>query len=172
MSIPDKNALEQVIDPVCKAHGLELVDVALVREHGSAVLRVLIDRERADLTVGAGPRIPGSGVSLADCQAISRDLSTTLDVHERLLPSSPYRLEVGSPGVDRPLVRERDFIRFVGTEVWVQSAQPLDDTNRRKVQGILERFEDATAYIADPTNKTTWVIPFADIQKANIVFRF
>ena len=74
--------------------------------------------------------------------------------------------------MDRPLVRERDFIRFVGTEVWVQSAQPLDDTNRRKVQGILERFEDATAYIADPTNKTTWVIPFADIQKANIVFRF
>ena len=172
MSIPDKNALEQVIDPVCKAHGLELVDVALVREQGGAVLRVLIDRERPDLATQEGPRIPGSGVSLADCQAVSRDLSTTLDVHERLVPSGRYRLEVGSPGVDRPLVRERDFLRFVGTEVWVQSAKPLDDTNRRKVQGILERFENQTAHIADATNKTTWVIPFADIQKASIVFRF
>ncbi|TNF63219.1 MAG: hypothetical protein EP303_02955 [Deltaproteobacteria bacterium] len=83
------HALEQLIDPICRAHGVELVDVRFVREPGGAVIRVIIDREVPGVEVG-------SGVSLEDCTAVSRDVSTTLDVHDDLLPSAAYRLEVRS----------------------------------------------------------------------------
>ena len=74
---PQNNTLLAVIDPVCLAHGVELVDVSISREPGGAVLRVLIDRERPELATEGEPPQPGSGVSLADCQAVSRDLSVT-----------------------------------------------------------------------------------------------
>jgi ribosome maturation factor RimP len=168
----DKNALIEVIEPVCKAHGLELVDVSMASEHG-AVLRVLLDREgAAHVERATGRLIPGSGVSLADCQAVSRDLSTVLDVHERLLPGGRYRLEVSSPGVDRPLVRARDFERFAGVEIRVQTKLPLDDAGRRKVQGILEKLEAGAIHVKDDPSRTTWVVPLENVSKANVVFRF
>ena len=103
-----QTALLAVIEPVCQAHGVELVDASFVREPGGAILRVLIDRAR-----GEGPsEVPGSGVSLADCQGVSRDLSVALDVHQDVTPSGRYRLEVGSPGLDRPLVKRSDFEPF------------------------------------------------------------
>jgi ribosome maturation factor RimP len=168
----DKNALIDVIEPVCKAHGLELVDVSMASEHG-AVLRVLLDREGgAHVEKATGRLIPGSGVSLADCQAVSRDLSTVLDVHERLLPSGRYRLEVSSPGVDRPLVRPRDFERFAGVEIRVHTKLPLDEGGRRKVQGILEKLESGAIHVKDEPSRTTWVVPLDNVSKANVVFRF
>ncbi|MFO0712308.1 MAG: ribosome maturation factor RimP [Sandaracinus sp.] len=168
----DKTALFDVIEPVCKAHALELVDVVLANEHG-AVLRVLIDREgAAHVEKATGKMIPGSGVSLADCQAVSRDLSTVLDVHERLLPGGRYRLEVSSPGVDRPLVRPHDFERFTGTEVRVHTKLPLDDTGRRKVQGTLLKLEGGAVHVEDPPSRTTWVVPLDNVAKAHVVFRF
>lgn len=168
----DKTALFGVIEPVCKAHGLELVDVVLANEHG-AVLRVLLDRDgEAHVEKATGKLVPGSGVSLADCQAVSRDLSTVLDVHERLLPGGRYRLEVSSPGVDRPLVRPRDFERFAGTEVRVHTKLPLDDTGRRKVQGTLEKLEGGAVHVLDEPSRTTWVVPLDNVAKAHVVFRF
>ncbi len=174
MPIPfDRNALFEVIEPVCKAHGVDLVDVTLTTEHGSTVLRVLLDREGATHVERASGRpLPGSGVSLADCQAVSRDLSTVLDVHERLIPSSRYRLEVSSPGVDRPLVRPRDFERFVGAEVVVQTKLPIDDAGRRKAQGVLEKLENDAIHVIDAPAKTTWVVPLSNVAKAHVVFRF
>jgi len=168
----DKSALFEVIEPVCKAHGLELVDVALATEHGS-VLRVLIDREgAAHVEKATGKLIPGSGVSLADCQSVSRDLSTVLDVHERLVPGGRYRLEVSSPGVDRPLVRARDFERFAGTEVRVHTKLPLDDTGPRTAQGTRVKLRGDAVHVEDAPLRTTWVIPLSNVAKAHVVFRF
>ena len=81
--------LRALVAPVCAAHGLELCDARFVTDHGP-VLRVLIERP--------GDPTGGAGVSLADCQAVSRDLSTVLDVESAPLPVGRYRLEVGSPG--------------------------------------------------------------------------
>src|SRR5689334_12618316 len=100
-----KSRLEALAAPVCAAHGVELVDIRFNREPGGAVLRVFIDRERPEGTAG--------GVSLEDCQGVSRDLSTALDVDEDLIAGA-YRLEVSSPGVERPLVKARDFERYAG----------------------------------------------------------
>ena len=83
--------LREIALPVCQAHGLDLVDARFVTENGGLTLRVMI--ERPDQPEGR------AGVSLGDCQTVSRDLSTVLDVEGEGLTPGRYRLEVGSPGI-------------------------------------------------------------------------
>jgi ribosome maturation factor RimP len=157
--------LVAVIEPVCLAHGLELVDVSVLREPGGAVLRVLIDRP-----AGSGEQL-GSGVSLSDCQSVSRDLSVALDVNEGVAPKIRYRLEVSSPGLDRPLTRRRDFEKFAGNEVRVQTRLPLPgDDARRKFHGRLEGLEGDNVRVVD--GQAVFQIPLTAIAKANVVYRF
>lgn len=180
----DRTRVEAVVEPICRAHGVELVDLVYAREPGGAVLRILIDRERGDaeaLKAEGGAPIPASAVTLEDCKAVSRDIGTALDVNEDALPSARYRLEVGSPGLDRPLVKPRDFDRFAGALVKVQTRAevPGAEPERRKFSGVLRglslsaasgvaehrvRLEDST-----PDGPRTLEIPFDAIQKANLV---
>lgn len=163
----EKSAIESIAEPVCRAHGVELVDVQWTMDRGGPVLRVLIDRERPDVEAGE----PGSGVSIDDCQGVSRDLSTALDVHEKVVPSGRYRLEVSSPGLDRPLVKRRDFERFAGREVKVQTRVPVPGTEDRKnVQGVLRGLDGDTVRIEE--GSTTFEIPWGDVVRANLVYRF
>lgn len=175
----DKNGLFAVIEPICVAHGVELVDVTYAREPGGAILRVLIDRERPELAaVTEGAKAVGSGVTLADCRAISRDLGVVLDVHEKLVPSGRYHLEVGSPGLDRPLVRKRDFERFAGREIKVQTRDraPEAAADRRRFQGRLRGVSGENIVVEDPTPgpgaSPIWTISLSSIVRANIVHRF
>lgn len=164
---PDKRAIEEIAEPVCRARGVELVDVQWTADRGGPVLRVLIDRERPDMEYGQ----PGSGVSIDDCQGVSRDLSTALDVHEKVVPSGRYRLEVSSPGLDRPLTKRRDYERFAGREIKIQTRSPLPGTpDRKKVQGVLTGLDGDVVRIEEGSTK--WDVPFAEIVKANLVFRF
>lgn len=158
----DTNQLErlrELVAPVCRAHGLELVDARFITDCG-AVLRVLIERPEA--TTGQ------AGVSLADCQAVSRDLSTLLDVENEALPGGAYRLEVGSPGLDRPLFSRRDFERFAGREVDVRTNRPFE--GRRRLQGVL-RGVDGDVIKLDLGGQEL-MVPLTEIAKANLVFRF
>ena len=158
----DTNQLEQLralVAPICQAHGLELVDVRFVTDHG-AVLRVLIERP-ADST-------SQSGVSLADCQAVSRDLSTLLDVEHEALPRGSYRLEVSSPGLERPLLSRRDFERFAGREVDVRTNRPF--AGRRRLQGMLRGVEGDGVKL--DVGGQELMVPLTEIAKANLVFRF
>ncbi len=168
----DKTRIEAAVEPICRSHGVELVDVAYAREPGGAVLRVLIDRERTDVVGQAA-----SGVTLEDCKAVSRDLSTVLDVHEDALPSARYRLEVGSPGLDRPLVKLRDFARFVGSEAKIQTRDEVAgaEADRRRFSGVLRGVTGELVQLEDPAapgGARTVEIPFTSIQKAHLVPRF
>jgi len=157
------HALEQLIDPICLAHGVDLVHLRYLREPAGAVIRVIIDREVPGVEVG-------SGVSLEDCTAVSRDVSTTLDVHSDLLPSpsGAYRLEVSSPGLERPLVKLGDFERFSGREVKVRTRTAIE--RQRHFQGKLLRVVDQSIEL-DQDGKVL-LIPHADIAQANLVYRF
>ncbi|MGB8329596.1 MAG: ribosome maturation factor RimP [Polyangiales bacterium] len=155
------NALEQLIDPICRAHGVELVDVRYLREPRGAVIRVIIDRDVPGMEIG-------SGVSLEDCTGVSRDLSTALDVYDDLLPSGGYRLEVSSPGLERPLVKLKDFERFSGREVKVRTQTPIE--RQRRFRGKLLRVVDQSIEL-DQGGKVL-LIPHADIAQANLVYRF
>lgn len=168
----DKHAISEIAEPVCRAHGVELVDVQWSTDRGGAVLRVLIDREHPAAAAGELPQgVPASGVSIEDCQGVSRDLSTALDVHERAVPTGRYRLEVSSPGLDRPLVKRRDFERFAGSDVKVQTRSPIEGTtDRRKVQGVLRGLDGDVVRIEE--GSTTFAIQFDEIVKANVVYKF
>jgi ribosome maturation factor RimP len=161
----DTNEIEAIVDPVCRAHGVELVQVAHVTEHGQAVLRVLIDRPGSE-------RGAGLGVSLADCQGVSRDLGTALDANENVVPGH-YRLEVSSPGLDRPLVKPADFERFAGRQIKLQTKTPQPDGRggeRRNFSGQLLGIEGETVRIE--VDGQQMGLPFSEIAKANVVHRF
>jgi len=160
--------LRTVIEPICIAHGVALVDARMTTERG-AVLRVLIERVVAGLD---GASDTQSGVSLADCQNVSRDLSTALDVAEGVAPTGQYRLEVSSPGIERPLITPQDFTRFAGREVRVQAIRPI--AGRRRFQGMLQGLaaERMPETVRVQQDGETFEIPLADITKANLVYRF
>jgi ribosome maturation factor RimP len=86
----------RLADPVCQSEGMELVHVEFQREPGGLTLRLYLDKP--------------NGVTLDDCVAISRQLEDILDVHARDIP--PYRLEVSSPGIERPVGKLADFMRY------------------------------------------------------------
>jgi ribosome maturation factor RimP len=140
---------------------VDLVDVRYLREPGGAVIRVIIDRPLP------GPEV-GSGVSLEDCTAVSRDVSTTLDVHDDFLPPGGYRLEVSSPGLERPLVKLADFERFAGHEVRVRTRTAIE--RQRRFHGRLLRVVDRSIEL-DQDGRVL-LIPHEDIAQANLVYRF
>ena len=152
--------LREIALPVCQAHGLDLVDARMVSEQGAMILRVLI--ERPDQPDGR------AGVSLADCQNVSRDLSTVLDVEGEQLVPGRYRLEVGSPGIERPLISQRDFTRFAGREIRLRTHHPI--AGRRQLQGVLKGLEGDLVRLHVESAEVA--VPFAEIAKASLVVRF
>jgi ribosome maturation factor RimP len=152
--------LRRVAEPVCAAHGLSLVDARFTTEHGF-VLKVLIERPGSDSRTGAG-------VSLDDCQSVSRDLSTALDVAEDIAPDGAYRLEVGSPGLDRPLFSLSDFARFAGEKVRVQTHRSV--SGRRRFTGTLLGV-DGDEIKLDQDGQV-FTLQHMDIAKANLIYRF
>jgi ribosome maturation factor RimP len=100
--------------PLVEAEGLELVAIEHQREPAGWVLRVYVGRT--------------GGVSLDDCERVSRQLGDLLDVEDPI--EHNYTLEVSSPGLDRPLVTEADFARFTGSLARVQTEEPVGGQRR------------------------------------------
>lgn len=104
---------------------------------GFRLVRVLV-QGRDGQTVQIMAERPDGTIAIEDCEAISRQLSPLLDAHDPL-PGS-YRLEISSPGIDRPLVRPSDFEDWAGYEAKVELREPVD--GRKRFRGTLEGFED------------------------------
>ena len=141
--------VSDVIQPVIDEQGLELVDVVYTPEHGRWVLRVFIDK-------------PG-GVTLGDCTTVSREIGTILDV-EDIIPHS-YSLEVSSPGLDRPLTKERDFLRYRGQKVRIRTREPVE--GRRNFRATIDGVEDGAVIVTDASGKT-WRIELLNIDRARL----
>jgi ribosome maturation factor RimP len=156
-----------IVDPVCVHAGFELVDVRFVMEPGGWVLKVFID-----LPAPADPTAAVEDVDLEDCEHLSRELSALLDVEDPI--AQAYSLEVGSPGIDRPLVTPAHFRRFVGAEIkatlfhGVPTGQGSD---RKNFRGLLEAVEgegdDAVARVM--VDGAPWRLPIRDVDVAKIV---
>ena len=109
--------IRAVAERVASSHGLELFDVQLRRESIGWVVRIFIDKPGPSGT-------PEDSVGVEDCAAVSREVSTILDVEDPL--DRAYTLEVSSPGLDRPLRGERDFRRFAGRAAKIVVNEPVD----------------------------------------------
>src|SRR5712691_1854616 len=114
--------VRQLVQGVVQSQGYEVVDVEFKGAGKSLLLRIFIDKE--------------NGISHRDCELISEQVGTVLDV-EDLIPSS-YTLEVSSPGLDRKLVKESDYTRFDGKLARIQTRIPLNQQKvfRGRLQGL------------------------------------
>jgi ribosome maturation factor RimP len=167
----DRTALLRVVEPIVRAHGAELVDVEFKPDRGSWVLRLYVEKEGA-LAHRLSTR--DAAVNLELCAGISRDLSPALDVAD-LVPHA-YHLEVGSPGVERPLRVEGDFVRFAGEKVKIKllrEAAPAagpDGRVMRVVVGTLGGVLDGKVRVAE--GERNHEVPLASIESARLVFEF
>ena len=100
------------------------------------------------------------------CGAFSRELVSGLDVADTI--TANYRLAVSSPGLNRPLTREKDFASAGGREVQIETRQPI--SGRRRFRGVLVRFEENVAAIEVDGNELE--ISFAEVSKAKTVYQF
>ncbi len=139
----------RLAEPACAAEGLELVHVEYQREPGGLTLRIYLDK-------------PG-GVTLDDCVEVSRQLEDALDVH--LTDAPPYRLEVSSPGLDRPVGKLADFQRFEGQRARIRLSEAVD--GRRNFTGTLAGVVDETIRLK--VDKETISLHFENIQRARLI---
>ncbi len=120
---------EKLLQPIIEANGFELVDVEYVKEAGSWYLRAYIDK-------------PG-GITVDDCEIVNRELGDRLDQDDFIEDS--YILEVSSPGLGRPLKKEKDFLRNQGGEVEIRTYRMIDGL--KEFQGILKAWDKNTVTI-------------------------
>jgi len=137
--------LAELLETTLPPMGYELV--AWEKSARSGLVRVFIDKPK--------------GVDVEDCARVSNHLTRLFAVEN----VDFERLEVSSPGLDRPLTKEADYVRFAGEEVDLRLAAPID--NARRVKGILRGFADGAVRIETGTGTLT--IPLADISKARLV---
>ena len=129
---------EELLNPIMEEYAFELVDVEYVKEGSNWYLRAYIDK-------------PG-GITVNDCEAVSRKLSDLLD--EKDFVEEAYILEVSSPGLGRPLKKEKDFKRSIGEEVEIRTYRMID--RQKEFTGILESYtkDTVTIRIDEETLKT------------------
>ena len=144
---------EQLLQPIVDEYGFELVDVEYVKEGSTWYLRSYIDKS--------------GGISIDDCEKVSRRLSDLLDQEDFI--EDAYIMEVSSPGLGRPLKKEKDFKRSLGEEVEVKTYRMID--KQKEFTGILKDYDEDTVTItlADETEKT---FDKGDIALIRLAFDF
>jgi len=143
--------LRKLLEPGVAATGFDLVEVELAGSHHHPTLRVYIDSP--------------AGVNVDDCARVSRQLSALLDVEDPL--PGHYTLEVSSPGLDRPLVKPKDFMRYVGETIKIKMQQPM--LGRRNFSG---RLVDVTAdHVVIEVDKERFDLTFEGMERARLVPR-
>lgn len=144
-----QHRLTALIEPAVTAMGYELVGLEYRPNRKEGLLRIYIDS--------------APGITLGDCEAVSHQLSGVLDVEDPI--QGAYRLEISSPGLDRPLFKATDFERFVGAEARVRLNGLWH--GRRKFRGVLHGVQDACVLIEE--QGTEYAVPLDRIDKANLV---
>ena len=144
--------VEQQIEKIVSAEGLELVNIEYRRQGRGFLLRVDIDKE--------------GGVNLADCELVSHQVSTYLDV-EDVVPAE-YELQVSSPGLDRKFYKPSDYVKFTGRLVRVKTSQPIRGLH--VIVGKLKEFDGGKIVVTDPTMKKDpdYEIPMEVIKETRL----
>ena len=117
--------LETLTSPIFQSINVDLVDIEFGADRGKGLVRIYIDRVE--------------GVTIDDCETVSRKVSELLDSHEELIPGS-YMLEVSSPGLDRPFKTHRDYQRYLGRLVKIVTKSPVSGKN--VFVGLLDDFKE------------------------------
>ena len=144
---------EQLLLPIVESLGFELVDVEYVKEAGTWYLRAYIDK-------------PG-GITVDDCEVVSRTFSDILDEKDYI--EDTYIFEVSSPGLGRPLKKEKDFARSIGEEIEIRTYRAID--KQKEFIGILVEYDKDTVTI-EYEDETTQVFNRTDIALIRLALNF
>ena len=158
--VPMKHANDiwSLVESVATGLGYEVVDVEFRPHPRNGLLRVYIDKP---------PGVEPEGIVLEDCEIVSRQLSAMLDVEDPI--PGQYRLEVSSPGMDRPLRKPEDFERFAGAIIKVRMGMP-SETGQRNFTGKLLGMQGQDIKIEVDGEELS--LPLGGIEKAQIVPQF
>ena len=144
--------VSELIEPTVTEHNIELVDVEYIKAGKVWILRVLIDKKQ--------------GVTVLDCQKLSREIEDLIEVHE--LISDPYTLEVSSPGIDRPLKNEADFLRNKDKPIQVKTYAPIQ--GRKNFSGKILDVKDRVLFLKNKDDCLE--LELANIAQAKLVIEF
>ncbi len=147
-----REILLKLLEPAAEALGYELVELEFHPQGRGGLLRIFIDRT--------------GGVTVDDCEKVSRQVSSVLDVEDPI--PGAYTLEVSSPGLDRPLRKETDYVRFAGEQAKLELALPRD--GRRRFTGTLKGCEAGEVLIE--VDEQLFRLPVGDIGRARLVPKF
>lgn len=145
-----------LVEPLIEAEGMELVHVECLRGKTRWLVRIFIDKE--------------GGVTVDDCAEISNQVGDVLDVHE--VPPGSYTLEVSSPGLDRPLARDKDFTKYRGCKVKIRTTEKIE--GKRNFTGTLTDYiiEEGTKNLILDVEGKAYHIPREIVLKANLQYEF
>lgn len=144
---------EEILIPIMEKNGFELWDVEYVKEGSNWYLRAYIDK-------------PG-GINVNDCELVSRELSDILDEKDYI--QEAYILEVSSPGLGRPLKKEKDFARSIGQEVEIRTYRMID--KQKEFTGVLAAYDKDTVTI-EQDEETTRTFNRNEIALIRLAFDF
>ena len=147
-----RDSVFALIEPLLDGIGYELIEVEYLSMHGRWILRLYIDKE--------------GGVSIDDCVEVSRELGDLIDVKEII--DHEYVLEVSSPGLNRPLKKEKDFIKSIGSRIKLKMGQ--DFNGQKNFTGKLKDYINRTIVLETDGNLIE--LPFDNIEKSNLVYDF
>ena len=150
--IPIYQLVIDLIEPTLQGSEIKLVDVEYKKIGKNWTLRVLIDKNQ--------------GVTVFDCQKLSREIEDLIEIHE--LIKDHYILEVSSPGLDRPLKKESDFVRNKGKQIQVNTDSPIN--NSKINTGTIRDFSNSTLFLEN--KKDTLEIPLITIMQAKLIIEF
>ena len=144
---------EELLQPIVDANGFELVDVDFVKEGGNWYLRAYIDKE--------------GGITVDDCEIVSRKMSGLLDETDFIQES--YIFEVSSPGLGRPLKKEKDYVRSMGKELEIRTYRAIN--KEKEFYGILTDYDENTVTI-QPEDGEKMTFNKSDIALIRLAFDF
>jgi ribosome maturation factor RimP len=159
--------VRETAERVAASHGLEIFDLQFRRESVGWVLRIRLDRPWNE---AGGPERPEDAVGIEDCQRVSHDLGTVLDVEDDLGAAldRAYTLEVSSPGLDRPLRQPADYRRFAGRLAKIVTTAPVE--GQTSFAGRLAGLEEDAVVLSE--GRRTHRVPLAAIKRARLDVEF
>jgi ribosome maturation factor RimP len=151
---PHEEQIRQLAEPLLASEGMELVLVECLKMQTRWLVRIYMDHE--------------GGVTVDDCARISNQLGDLLDVHD--VPPGPYTLEVSSPGLDRPLDRDQDFLKYRGSRIRLRLGERIE--GRRNFSAELLDYEDDAGgkVLVVRADGKTFRIPRKAVNRVNLEY--
>jgi len=152
MDFDVKEKIRQLAEPVVASEGMELIHVECIKMHSRWIIRLFLDKE--------------GGITLDDCSNISNQLGDIFDIREAI--NGSYTLEVSSPGFDRPISRDQDFLKYRNSRVDIKTAVKIEGS--KNFHGILVDYveEEGRKFVLVQVTGKVCRIPRQDIIKANL----